>query len=302
MKPPEEYKQKIKRSTKKIVLSVLNNLGYTLMKKNTNDLKVYYKLFGENAVKNKKFYNIGAGAFRHPAWTNVNHDSDSYYLDRNNIDINFDLMSLKQMPIKSDSAFIVYTSHTIEHITNESAQNTFNETYRILKKGGIFRVTMPNVDLAYRAFKENDIYFYNLQTKYHSKRAMQRMKLLKSQNKPFIGEFFLLRIAGNVSPLHEHGAKKRFTDKELKEIFSNMKYEDALDFIISHCSIKIQKENPGNHINWWNFNKLKKMLEKAGFTKIYLSGYGQSFSPVLRNTFFFDNTAPELSLYVEAFK
>ena len=45
-----------------------------------------------------------------------------------------------------------------------------------------------------------------------------------------------------------------------------------------------------------------KTVEKAGFTKIYLSGYGQSFSPVLRNTFFFDNTAPELSLYVEAFK
>jgi len=128
------------------------------------------------------------------------------------------------------------------------------------------------------------------------------MKLLKSQGKSFIGEFFLWRIAGSVSPLHENGAKKRFTDKELKEIFSNMKYEDALDFITSHCPVEIQKECPGNHINWWNFNKLKKMLEKAGFTKIYLSGYGQSFSPVLRNTFFFDNTAPELSLYVEAFK
>ena len=42
------------------------------------------------------------------------------------------------MPIKNDSAVIIYTSHTIEHITNESAQNTFNEAYRILREGGVF--------------------------------------------------------------------------------------------------------------------------------------------------------------------
>jgi len=44
------------------------------------------------------------------------------------------------------------------------------------------------------------------------------------------------------------------------------------------------------------------MLRKAGFSKIFLSGYGQSFSPVLRNTDLFDNTHPEISLYVEAIK
>ncbi len=291
-------KERIKRS----ILFILNKFGFTLMKKNTNDLNIYYKLFGEDVVKNKMFFNIGAGSFKHPAWINVNYDSDSYKSDKDNIDINFDLMKIRPMPIKSDSALIVYTSHTIEHITNKAAQNMFNEAYRILKKEGCFRVTTPNVDLAYRAFKENDIYFYNLQTNYHTKKAIQRIKLLKSQNKPIIGEFFLWRIATSLSPLHEDGAKKRLTDKELKEIFSNMEYEEALDFIISHCPINIQKKYLGNHINWYNFNKLKKMLEKAGFTKIYLSGYGQSFSPVLRNTFFFDNTAPELSLYVEAFK
>ncbi len=138
MKPIEPCKQKIKRKVKEIILDVFNKMGYSIMKKDTNDLKFYYKLFGKDVVKNKKFFNIGAGAFRHPAWTNINYDSDWYYLDKNNIDINFDLMSLKKMPIKNDSAVIIYTSHTIEHITNESAQNTFNEAYRILREGGVF--------------------------------------------------------------------------------------------------------------------------------------------------------------------
>jgi hypothetical protein len=44
------------------------------------------------------------------------------------------------------------------------------------------------------------------------------------------------------------------------------------------------------------------MLKNAGFENIYLSGYGQSFSPVLRNIYFFDNTHPKVSLNVEAFK
>jgi len=81
-----------------------------------------------------------------------------------------------------------------------------------------------------------------------------------------------------------------------------MEYEEALNHCISKCSLEVQKKYPGNHINWWNKDKLFRMLRMAGFENIYLSGYGQSLSPVLRNTWIFDNTHPKLSLYIEAVK
>ena len=44
------------------------------------------------------------------------------------------------------------------------------------------------------------------------------------------------------------------------------------------------------------------MLEQAGFSEIYKSGFGQSVSPVMRDTTLFDKQDPKDSLYVEAVK
>ena len=42
------------------------------------DLEMYLQLFGEQAVREKAFYNIGAAGFYHPAWRNVDKLSDWY--------------------------------------------------------------------------------------------------------------------------------------------------------------------------------------------------------------------------------
>ena len=35
------------------------------------DLDLYRRLYSADSVDRKRFYNVGAGGFRHPAWTNV---------------------------------------------------------------------------------------------------------------------------------------------------------------------------------------------------------------------------------------
>lgn len=55
-------------------------------------------------------------------------------------------------------------------------------------------------------------------------------------------------------------------------------------------------------MNWWNTEKAKKMLKRAGFKNIWKSGFGQSTSPVMRNTLIFDKQDPKDSLYIEAEK
>ena len=138
------------KKIKALIRNFFRTLGYDIQKLENKkpDLDLYYAIFPKDSIINKRFYNIGAGAFRHPFWTNIDLKSEWYSsVQKNSNFINFDLFSLKKLPIPDNTTEIVYSSHTIEHINDEAAQNMFNEAYRILKEGGIFRITTPNIDL-----------------------------------------------------------------------------------------------------------------------------------------------------------
>lgn len=50
------------------------------------------------------------------------------------------------LPWPSDSCESCYISHVVEHITPHQSFRFFQEVYRILKPGGIFRVVVPVLD------------------------------------------------------------------------------------------------------------------------------------------------------------
>lgn len=289
-------------SIERMIRKSFNTIGLDLkrLKKIDPNLKQYYALYPEDSVKNHRFYNVGAGLFRHPAWTNIDHFSEWY---KGNItDIDYDLESLKPFPIPDNSAEVVYSSHTVEHISNAAAQNLFNEAYRVLKPGGYLRVTTPNIDLESRAYLHNDRdYFYWIE-RYSQTPEIERINIDRPMSEASIQQIFLSHFASSACLLHKDGAKERITDEELDRVFREMPYEQALDYCISKCDPEVQKKYPGNHINWWNHDKMSRMFQQAGFEKIYRSGYGQSFCPVLRHTDYFDNTHPKISLYVETIK
>ena len=56
------------RRIKTAIRKVVNAIGYDISKipnkNNNNDIGLYYKIYGKEAVENRRFYNIGAGAFR----------------------------------------------------------------------------------------------------------------------------------------------------------------------------------------------------------------------------------------------
>lgn len=262
--------------------------------------KTYEELYGIEAVKQRKFYNIGAGKFRHKAWTNI--DFYSTWYNENEVDIQFNLLDNGTLPIESNTACIVYSSHTIEHIPNDSAANIFRETYRILKDGGIFRVTTPNIDLYYDAYTQNDRSFFYWFDYLIIGEDIKTAIPCSTTREVSIGQIFLEGFATQTSSLFLGEDTEKISDDELNNIFQTYSYENALNYCTSQCSVDIQRKYAGNHINWWNANKLVRMLKEAGFSKVVVSGYGQSVSPILRNTNFFDNTHPKISLYVEAIK
>lgn len=253
-----------------------------------NNKEYYVQKYGKDAVDNRKFLNLGAGTFKHSCWQNVDHYSLWY--KTNVIDIDIDFLKDFKLPIEDDSIYVVYTSHMIEHIWDHNTQSLFNEVYRVLKKGGTFRVTCPNIDLHYRAYKNNDTgYFYWKDYDENTKNMS-------------IQQLFIEQFASHVSQLVKDSPSRKFSDKEIDEIFKTMNYEEGLNKISSKCDINYQKKNPEWHVNWYNEKKLRKMLKKSGFEDVYLSAYGQSKEHILRDTNFFDNTHPKMSIYIEAVK
>jgi len=263
-------------------------------------LETYKKYFPEDSIKYRRFYNLGAGKFRHPYWTNIDKTSDWYKnIQEKEGFIDYDFFSMEKLPIDSNSAELFYSSHAIEHIPNEEVLFLFKEAYRALVNGGTFRITCPNIDLDYRSLVGQDLDFFY----FRNSPVLNKNKTFDmSVDEMDIEQAFVWHVASNASIHHTDGAENKISSQELRKIIANNTKENALDIMTARADVSKQKLYPGNHINWFNHKKLTTFLEEAGFTTINNEGYGQSNSPVLRDISLFDHTHPKLSLYVEAIK
>jgi hypothetical protein len=280
----------------------LGLLKLNLRRLEIRDQPLYNSLYGEDSVRNRRFYNISAGAYlgfggglHHPCWTNVDLDrpwkivpyteDDSEYDPKR--DIAHDLLSLRPIPVESSVAELVHTRFTIASLTNEAALFMFREVLRILKKGGIFRMSTPNVDLDFRAYLHNDMTFFYW---------------FGDDESISIEQAFLFHVASQLSTIHEDGLPERMSDAQFRELLQTNELNVALDICTSKCSLEIQKKHRQNHINWWNPRKLESMLKQAGFESVYLSQREQSAAPVMRNDTYFDNEDNRFVMYMEAVK
>ena len=270
-----------------------------------DDLGLYRRLYSEESTKQRRFYNIGAGGWKHPAWTNVDNPSEWYGAQQQEFGgftITWNLLDLKPLDVESDSAELMYTSHVVEHVTNEADENLFKEACRILKPGGRFRITCPDISEAFAAYQRNDRDWYNWIPMYSQPDQMKRIHISKPMADAPLEQIFLYLVAGSTSELHADGIAQRFTTEQVREALQTMPLNEAMDMFTRACPVEIQKKYPGNHINWFTKEKLCNMLKQAGFSNAYVSAYGQSHAPVMRNVLYFDYRRPNMSLYVEAVK
>lgn len=289
---------------KQAIFKLLADWGYTLTKTKIDwesDRSLYEQFFPKESINQRRFYNVGAGRFSHPFWTNIDKVSEHYKerLSPHNIDI--DLFDKNPLPIEDASAEVFYCSHVLEHIDTTSGQHLLNQMYQKLKPGGIVRLTMPDVDLAYQAYVKNDKSFFIWLKKWSVLYPDSRLNFTKNPLDCDIGQIFLSHVAHHAAEIHPNRVDDFVTSDGLKELFLNNDYESALDILVSKCSLDMQMKHAGQHINWYNFDKAKRMLALAGFNNIYKSGYQQSLVPIMRNSLF-DTTTPPTSLYIEASK
>lgn len=289
----------------RIINRTLGRLGYQVRKtyRIGEDLDLYRTLYDEQALRERRFYNVGAGGFRHPAWTNVDKVTDYYRSAQGQqADMDWDLLDHKPLPIESGKAEALYTGHTIEHVTDSAAENLLREAHRVLRPGGWLRVSCPDIALAYRAMRDGDRHFFWWIDLYSRPREMERAHIGRPMDQASLEQVFLYYFASSLSILHKDGAADRVDDAELERLFSELGFEGALNHCVERCPMEIQQRYPHNHINWWTREKLSSAMRSAGFEDIHVSGFGQSRCPPMRNTSLFDKTHVSSSLYVEARK
>jgi len=239
------------------------------------------------------YYNIGAGSFRHKDWINIDHSSDWYSGVQGEM-IEWNLLELSPIKIISNSADLLYSSHVIEHVTDEAVQNLCNEMYRVLKPNSVARIQAPNVDIFYNNFKKNNI------TSWLANKNPSMSKIPLGNVSP--AQAFVWAFASNATNIHRDGANKRLTDDMINKAFFEKDYVDALNYCTSFVSLEKQKKYPGNHMNWWNPTKIISMLEEVGFSEVYESHFGESKAIEMRDTKYFDFGHKGISFYVEARK
>ena len=240
------------------------------------------KLLPIRAIIGKKMFthsqnlmvNVGGGRWYKRRWKVLDYESEWYAGNAVFIDYNYDLTSRDSMPFGDGTVDFFYSSHTLEHISNEDCQHALDEMYRCLKNAGALRIVVPDIDLIYDKYKERDEKFFEYWMKTNMATSTQAFMILFAE------------------PGKDEG------DETIKSKFMTLEKVDFLNYYTKNL-----RQNPslaGFHINWFNYQKLEGMLRQAGFQEISKSAAQGSRFKEMRGRGF--DTRPTWSLHVEAIK
>ncbi len=65
------------------------------------------------------------------------------------------------IPYPDSSVDLIRMSHLIEHLTLEEAKALLRECFRVLKPGGLVRISTPDMDIILRHYRNRDMSFFN---------------------------------------------------------------------------------------------------------------------------------------------
>jgi len=80
--------------------------------------------------------NVGCGQVKYPGWVNIDIEPGA--------DLVLDVR--KGLPFDDNSVDFIYNEHLLEHLTFEEGEKGLSEFHRCLKKEGVLRIAMPDLD------------------------------------------------------------------------------------------------------------------------------------------------------------
>jgi len=218
--------------------------------------------------------NVGAGAWYTAGWKVLDHSGSWYGGHRPLIDYEHDLHGTAPMPFADRSVHLFYSEHVLEHLPDDCDLRALKEMHRCLVDGGGCRIVVPDADLLVERLRARDHAFF---------------RRLVPDRPDCIEEQFLVLIAHPRSCIDV---------RRLREQVAALPQNDFLDLYTR--AMRYDYARAGEHINWFNFEKLRAMLAAAGFRDIVRSSPQASIFQEIRGPMF--DTRPSYSLHVDALK
>jgi len=249
----------------------------------------------DNYRDDPKYLNVGGGDFVREHWRVLDYYTPWYDYSDVFIDFDIDLEDLDRWPIEDDSYDLVYSSHALEHLSDDAVERTLEEAHRILKPGGRIRINVPDMDLVLRHYDEGNIEWFT---------DVWRQKYTHggydAEGKCPPGyelEFYLLVFFASYLVIERH---ESVDYEQIRRDRESMDTAAFLDEYSERIRDEWQDDAPNLHRNWFTFDRLSELLADARFTEIERSQCRQSRSPELCADDF--DHHQWMSLYVEAVK
>lgn len=226
--------------------------------------------------------NLGGGNFHQDGWVNVDYpfEARAHKQRPGCIDVVHNFMDKKPIALPDGSVDVVYTEHCIEHLTDDAVIFLFEDVYRLLKAGGVFRISCPDANIIYDRYVDETVEHIGFNSRLAN--DPKEIELLDAVATPLVPAM----EAGTVRALYEALGKHEF----FTELTSRV------------CADRSNQElSPGYHLSWWSYYRLVITLTDVGFRKCRQRGQRESGIEDLRQDFI-DRTAPTFSVRVECGK
>lgn len=223
--------------------------------------------------------NVGAGSYHINGFISLDIQTDHYKKRQNKPFKKYDIRS-DAMPFKDNSVDNIYVSHVLEHIEKEYIQTFFREAARVLKKGGVLRICVPDGKFLYQVSMINKSNYWSWRN-------------INQNDEDSLFQAFIREV---ISPLENLSTD----DPKLFNQLKNMKYDELRDFLIN-LDIKFDYKKPGNHIHFFDEIILREYGSKVGLSNFIVSKKNGSVSNLMTGADM-DLKHPRMTLYGEFIK
>jgi len=237
--------------------------------------------------------NIGAGDTYIENFIGLDHDSLHYGGAEEKSQITYN-MRTDMLPVKSETVDNIYISHVIEHIEDNHVLKFFKEASRVLKPGGCLRISCPDAEFLYNVSCFDNTYWYRRHPWFKArgidyKECDQWDFLTRELCTP------RLRYAEQVAHIRY---KNENLQKTHNTLATTEKFLDAMHLLTNNS--KFNQDFPGDHINYWSYDKIKHAT-KGLFRYVIRSKYQGCVHKEMTGEEF-DQMGAAMSLYVDCVK
>ncbi len=231
----------------------------------------------------QKLLNLGCGTNIHKDWVNIDIWSKDPSVIRHDLK--------NGIPFPDGKFDAVYHSHILEHFSKNDAVNFICECSRVLKKGGIIRVCVPDLEqiskwylsslenaIANKPLAKENYEWMMLELLDQTTRTESGGEMAKFLQQPELKnkDFIYQRVGDEARGIRELYSKNKNSPSRSVGVYS-YKIKDVLKktlkYLLSNKTsqeIKIGRFRNNGEIHQWMYDRysLAKILEEAGFHKI----------------------------------